>query len=1239
MLSSDRTTPPVKSQARTSLLDNQSMQDTTLDTNVASTSQKNNPAQKKARKYSSTLHVSLSSQNKVSEHTTEKHLTSLMLQKSVPDSRTPDDYESIATPLEEKERLVAEPKTLTVGQPESISAPSSARNSLLLEDYDISDEDEESVSITTGRLSLSLNAESINVKSEVIQTAQVPVEDHEQDTDKDNFSDPLSDKKKDIQSTADRDAISTEGKIEDIVEADQDKQNNEQHSVDEPGMAQTRTGPVTVQKASVIVGKAIAKAMARETSVRESLSRSVTPEVQETTLTTPEPSEEEEEQPPQATVSDSDDEEHLRTLDTIPEEEEISDRTDSRISRSASRNLFLPFNPTDVIQLSPVAKTLRKLVGSKTGAKMIASPTDTKKTPSNDNIMPGTPHNYYNASPQHTYYNESKEQNYYNESGAKIEGGGDVVSKTNSPDDYESMAEVKEYKDELSIVIQNDEVADSTNGETPSPNLSGDDDDDDETIYYEEVDMKPSDVSESIKSTAYEGDKSEASSTGRRRRRRKRGKGQGEGNSGTSSRVDINESPAPGVVSSTIPPTPSPTPYIESVPNSPSNPDEPTAEGIEGNMPIVTGIKKSDQDKHTITDTARSSSPSLAKTARDASSKTSLPELAGESKEEERGTSKTVSVYDRLKVPSLLVQIEDLKARHGMEPDYQEVRELKEQIQMMRKQLEAKMEEDGEGRPDTPETPQDEELPPMGPVILLAESPETERPPSREYEQLKFDRTVRRLLAERQAGSYEKAELAAQLMSFNFQELDALQAAEECSSIYTAIHFLQQECELCAEKYPMGKMVSMLQCIHRCCKECAKTYFTFQIKTKNIRDLRCPFCNEPDFDACEEIANEYLNNMDILLKNIIDAETHELFQRKLRDWTLMKDPNFRWCNKCSSGFIANPRARKLICPDCKDVTCAHCRATWENAHDGITCEAFAQWKADNDLEVQAQGVAKHLAENGITCPKCKFTYSLAKGGCMHFTCTQCKYEFCSGCGQPFRQGSRCPVGPYCERLGLHAHHPRNCLFYLRDKEPHQLQNLLKDAGISYDTESKLVSENPGQKRVCLVQEQKELPDGLKDDICGRIVPEGYAGLCRTHFIEYLARLIFTFNLDPLPLMDEEELRFILRRDNLEAPKRHHEETNSGFLTRIVKGYSLTAVWRLASPFDFFFFSLLVSVPFCFPLRLHYTEYLVEKINTHKLDPVSIFDEADLRVCLRRNGKPVPVRRWESEKLYRDKLIK
>ena len=66
---------------------------------------------------------------------------------------------------------------------------------------------------------------------------------------------------------------------------------------------------------------------------------------------------------------------------------------------------------------------------------------------------------------------------------------------------------------------------------------------------------------------------------------------------------------------------------------------------------------------------------------------------------------------------------------------------------------------------------------------------------------------MRRLLAEGHSTSYENAELAVHLMNLDFDEDDCLHAGEECSSIYTAIHFLQQECELCAEKYPMGKVL------------------------------------------------------------------------------------------------------------------------------------------------------------------------------------------------------------------------------------------------------------------------------------------------------------------------------------------------------------------------------------------------------------------------------------------------
>lgn len=66
---------------------------------------------------------------------------------------------------------------------------------------------------------------------------------------------------------------------------------------------------------------------------------------------------------------------------------------------------------------------------------------------------------------------------------------------------------------------------------------------------------------------------------------------------------------------------------------------------------------------------------------------------------------------------------------------------------------------------------------------------------------------------------------------------------------------------------------------------------------------------------------------------------------------------------------------------------------------------------------------------------------------MHFTCSQCKYEFCYGCSKPFKMGAQCGMSDYCAKLGLHSHHPRNCLFYLRDKEPSELKTLLKVATI------------------------------------------------------------------------------------------------------------------------------------------------------------------------------------------------
>ncbi|XP_023720701.1 uncharacterized protein LOC111871673 isoform X6 [Cryptotermes secundus] len=409
-------------------------------------------------------------------------------------------------------------------------------------------------------------------------------------------------------------------------------------------------------------------------------------------------------------------------------------------------------------------------------------------------------------------------------------------------------------------------------------------------------------------------------------------------------------------------------------------------------------------------------------------------------------------------------------------------------------------------------------------------------------------RQVRRFLAEGLVKTYEQAELAVKLMDLKFEQDEALNAAQECSTLNAALSFLQQECELCTGKYPMKQMVSMLKCIHCCCKDCAKNYFTIQITDRNINDAVCPFCKEPEMQDDDE-ALEYFSNLDILLKSFLDPPIHELFQRKLRDRTLMQDPNFKWCVKCCSGFIANPRQKRLVCPDCRSVTCASCRRPWEKQHEGITCEKFAEWKEANDPEIQAAGLAKHLAEHGIDCPKCKFRYSLARGGCIHFTCSQCKHEFCCGCGKTFTMGAKCTVGPNCAKLGLHAHHPRNCIFYLRDKEPAQLQELLKEHNIAFDTElptNLKTQEQNGETLKCLVQVQKETPAGMIDTVCNGDTAEGQAGLCRQHYTEYLVGLIARHKVDPISIFDLTDIQQEIRRRGMALPAKGANTTDDEY---------------------------------------------------------------------------------------------
>ena len=161
---------------------------------------------------------------------------------------------------------------------------------------------------------------------------------------------------------------------------------------------------------------------------------------------------------------------------------------------------------------------------------------------------------------------------------------------------------------------------------------------------------------------------------------------------------------------------------------------------------------------------------------------------------------------------------------------------------------------------------------------------------------------------------------------------------------------------------------------------------------------------------------------------------------------------------------------------------------------------------------------------------------------MHFTCNQCKYEFCCGCGKAFVMGAKCTISPYCAKLGLHAHHPRNCLFYLRDKEPVQLQQLLHDNNVEYDTT------NPTGDRKCKVQLQKETPTGVVDTICNSDVVLDSAGLCRWAFLVSLIILI-KFNISVAYMVDIGGQTFVMRTSG---------KSYSGFFSHLCNGHKRTS---------------------------------------------------------------------------------
>ncbi|XP_072296664.1 E3 ubiquitin-protein ligase RNF31 [Eucyclogobius newberryi] len=408
------------------------------------------------------------------------------------------------------------------------------------------------------------------------------------------------------------------------------------------------------------------------------------------------------------------------------------------------------------------------------------------------------------------------------------------------------------------------------------------------------------------------------------------------------------------------------------------------------------------------------------------------------------------------------------------------------------------------------------------------------------------DRVCRRLLAVYDLPSWGRCELALSLLLENsapYALEDVVQAVRESHDREFIKRVLAKECPICLSVFPHSKMQSLTSCQCSVCCGCFQQHFTIAVRDKHIRDMVCPVCWEPDINDPETL-NSYFSTLDIQLRECLEPEVYELFHKKLTEQALIKDPKFLWCCHCSYGFIYDGDQLKVTCFQCRNSFCAQCKKPWESQHAGLTCDQYQTWKRENDPEYQRQGLAGFLRDNGITCPNCRFQYALSKGGCMHFCCSQCRYQFCSGCNNPFH--TTCAVDE-CSVSGLHAHHPRDCLFYLRDWEPSRLQALLQNNSVTFNTEAP-----PGtQTGQCGVLEQKDEGGQQSDSACGAQTQPGHAGLCEKHYREYLVSLINSSSLDPAPLFTSTELLLACRRYKVDEGRREGED-NLSFYTRLLQ---------------------------------------------------------------------------------------
>eukprot|EP00197_Chlamydomonas_leiostraca_P004716 CAMPEP_0202867712 /NCGR_PEP_ID=MMETSP1391-20130828/9582_1 /ASSEMBLY_ACC=CAM_ASM_000867 /TAXON_ID=1034604 /ORGANISM="Chlamydomonas leiostraca, Strain SAG 11-49" /LENGTH=627 /DNA_ID=CAMNT_0049547775 /DNA_START=210 /DNA_END=2089 /DNA_ORIENTATION=+ len=218
-----------------------------------------------------------------------------------------------------------------------------------------------------------------------------------------------------------------------------------------------------------------------------------------------------------------------------------------------------------------------------------------------------------------------------------------------------------------------------------------------------------------------------------------------------------------------------------------------------------------------------------------------------------------------------------------------------------------------------------------------------------------------------------------------FTDMDAVRREIGLQDEQPAPSKSEETCQVCYDTFPVSEMKAA-PCGHMYCQTCWNGYLHEKISSgPACLDVRCP---TPKCGAAVPVE---------VVRACVDPGDYAKFEEFALRSFVEDNRKMAWCVgkhcdaavECCVDRVAG-EPLDVVCSSCGTAFCFNCK---QEAHRPVSCDVVMKWVTKNSAE--SENVTWIMA-NTKPCPKCHRPIEKNQG-CMHMTCSQCKFEFCWLC--------------------------------------------------------------------------------------------------------------------------------------------------------------------------------------------------------------------------------------------------